>query len=37
MAYLRRIVAGIDPSATIVVSMIHEAFGNGFTSLSGTD
>jgi len=37
MAYLRRIVAGIDPSATIVVSKIHEAFGNGFTSLSGTN
>jgi uncharacterized membrane-anchored protein YitT (DUF2179 family) len=33
MAYLRRIVAGIDPSATIVVSKIHEAFGNGFKQI----
>ena len=37
MTYLRRIVADIDPSATIIVSKIHEAFGNGFTSLSGTN
>ena len=37
MTYLRRIVAGIDPSATIVVSKIHEAFGNGFTALAGNN
>ena len=37
MALLRRVVASVDPQATIVVSKIHEAFGNGFTSLSGTD
>lgn len=34
MALLRRIVAEVDPAATIVVSKIHEAFGNGFSSLS---
>ena len=33
MAYLRRIVAGIDPAATVVVGKIHEAFGNGFKQI----
>jgi len=33
MAQLRRVVASVDPSATIVVSKIHEAFGNGFEQI----
>ena len=33
MAQLRRVVAAVDPSATIVVSKIHEAFGNGFEQI----
>jgi uncharacterized membrane-anchored protein YitT (DUF2179 family) len=33
MAYLRRIVAEIDPHAAVVVSKIHEAFGNGFKQI----
>lgn len=34
MALLRHVVAEVDPNATVVVGKIHEAFGNGFTSLS---
>ena len=33
MAYLHEIVAQVDPKATIVVSKIHEAFGNGFEKI----
>ena len=33
MAYLRRVVAEIDPQATVVVGKIHEAFGNGFNQI----
>lgn len=33
MALLRRVVASVDPQATIVVSKIHEAFGNGFEQI----
>ncbi len=33
MALLRRVVAEVDPSATVVVSKIHEAFGNGFNQI----
>lgn len=33
MAYLRHIVAEIDPHATVVVGKIHEAFGNGFKQI----
>ena len=32
-ALLRRVVASVDPQATIVVSKIHEAFGNGFEQI----
>ena len=34
MALLRHVVAEVDPSATVVVGKIHEAFGNGFANLS---
>jgi uncharacterized membrane-anchored protein YitT (DUF2179 family) len=33
MAYLRHVVAEIDPKATVVVGKIHEAFGNGFKQI----
>ena len=33
MALLGRVVASVDPQATIVVSKIHEAFGNGFEQI----
>lgn len=33
MALLRRVVKDVDPRATIVVSKIHEAFGNGFEQI----
>lgn len=32
-ARLKQIVAGIDPDAIVIVSEVHEAFGEGFTSI----
>ena len=32
---LRRIVAETDPEATVVVAMVHNAFGNGFDLITG--
>ena len=30
---LKEIVAGIDPDAVVIVTEVHEAFGEGFTQI----
>ena len=35
MGRLKEIVSGIDPDAIVIISEVHEVFGEGFRQING--